>query len=95
MDEHGFSGADAWVASERKGPGGVQRRKIARKDMAGRFQFKRLWLAASHSRTYPTRADTFYRRSFLWHTPHHAVGTRLGQYSNVHSYSTQVSTKEV
>jgi hypothetical protein len=35
MDEHGFSGADAWVASDRVSPGGTQRRKVVRKDMAG------------------------------------------------------------
>jgi hypothetical protein len=35
MDEHGFSGADAWVASDRVSPGDAQRRAIARKDMAG------------------------------------------------------------
>ena len=34
MDEHGFSGTDEWVASDRNGPGGAQRRRIARKDMA-------------------------------------------------------------
>jgi hypothetical protein len=34
MDEHGFSGADAWVASDRVSPGGAQRRKVVRKDMA-------------------------------------------------------------
>jgi hypothetical protein len=35
MDEHGFSGADAWVASDRVSPEGAQRRKVVRKDMAG------------------------------------------------------------
>jgi TctA family transporter len=34
MDEHGFSGTDEWVANDRKDPGGVQRLRIARKDMA-------------------------------------------------------------
>ena len=34
MDEHGFSGTDEWVANDRNGPGGAQRRRIARKDMA-------------------------------------------------------------
>ena len=34
MDEHGFSGTGEWVASDRNGPGGAQRRRIARKDMA-------------------------------------------------------------
>jgi hypothetical protein len=34
MDEHGFSGADAWVASDRESGGGAQRRKIVRNDMA-------------------------------------------------------------
>ena len=35
MDQHGFSGADAWVASDRVSPGVAQRRKVVRKDMAG------------------------------------------------------------
>lgn len=38
MDEHGFSGADAWVASDRVSPLGAQRRKVTRKDMMARMQ---------------------------------------------------------
>jgi uncharacterized protein (DUF2062 family) len=34
MDEHGFSGEDAWVASDRESCGGAHRRKIVRNDMA-------------------------------------------------------------
>ena len=38
MDEHGFSGADAWVASDRVSLRGAQRRKVTRKDMMARMQ---------------------------------------------------------
>lgn len=46
---HSFSGADAWVASDREsGGGGAQRRKIVRNDIGSKLetsQFRRLWLA--------------------------------------------------
>lgn len=38
MDEHGFSGADAWVARDRVSPRGAQRRKVTQKDMMARMQ---------------------------------------------------------
>jgi hypothetical protein len=34
MDEHGFSGVDACVASNRLSPGGVHRRKLTPENMA-------------------------------------------------------------
>jgi hypothetical protein len=65
MDEHGFSGADAWVASDRVSPGGAQRRKVVRKDMAGIRRSTRIFarlfrwrFVGSLARTYPAEPST-------------------------------------